>query len=111
MAKDWIEYYENSKEAQLPWAGVVAHPAGDPDTSSYIRIEFDGCPVTNDGINEEVWEISDYIPACAQVKPPRLVPPKALTGLLLTLDESGSAANDPRTWDLDIWVREALDLW
>jgi hypothetical protein len=46
-----------------------------------------------------------------EVKPPRLVPPKALTDLLLALDESGSARKDPRTWNLDIWMRETLDLW
>lgn len=111
MVKQWIEYYEDSKKVQMPRAGIVAHPAGDPDTSSYIGIELDGCPVANDGINEEVWEISKDIPICVHVKPPRLVPPAALSSLLLALDESGSAAKDPRTWNLDIWMREALDSW
>jgi hypothetical protein len=109
--KQWIDYFNNAEGAQQPSAGIVAYPAGDPDSSSYIRIELDGCPVANNGMNDEVWEIIEYIRACAQVKSPRLVPPKALTGLLLALDESGSAGKDLRTWDLDIWARDALDLW
>jgi hypothetical protein len=111
MVKQWMDYFNNSEEAWLPWAGIVAYPAGDPDTSSYIRIELEGCPLANNGMDGEVWEITEYTRACAQVKPPRLVPTKALAGLLLALDESGEAGKDLRTWDLDIWTREALDLW
>jgi hypothetical protein len=111
MVKQWMDYFNHSEEARLPWAGIVAYPAGDPDTSSYIRIELEGCPVANNGMNDEVWKITEYIRACAQVKPPRLVPSKTLMGLLLALDESGEAGKDLRTWDLDIWTREALDLW
>lgn len=111
MVKQWIEYFNDEKRAPLPSAGVVAYPAGDPDTSSYIRMRLEGCPLTNNGANDEVWELDEHPLMFAQVHSPRLIPPAPLAGLLLSLDDSGSAENNPTTWNLDIWQRDMLDLW
>lgn len=110
--QQWIEVFKGSKEARTLSAGIFSYPAGDPDTASYIRIELeDACPVANyrTGGNEK-WEITRDSP-CAYVKPPKLVPPKALTQLLISLDDSGKAAWDSRTFDLDPRQRDMLDLW
>ena len=110
--KEWIEIYKESETAPTLRAGILAYPAGDPETSSYTSIEFEGCPLMNNGASDEIWEIAEYEPMYAQVKPPRLVRPKALRQLMLAMDESGTARDDPRiSWDLDPWQRDLLDLW
>jgi len=110
--EQWIEVYNESEGARVLSTGIFVYPAGDPETASYTRIELeDACPLSSYHTGNEEWEIEDNLPACAQVKPPRLVPPKALAQLLLTLDESGEVRNNPRTWDLDPWQRDLLDLW
>jgi hypothetical protein len=110
--EQWIEVFNTSDMARTLSAVIFSYPAGQPDLASTIKIELeDACPVHNYRTkNSEEWEIGSNGPYVC-VKPPRLVPPKALTDLLLRLDRSGEASKDPRTWDLDIWQRDMLDLW
>jgi hypothetical protein len=108
----WIEVFNESEEARVLSVGIFAYPAGDPDTASYTRIVLeDGCPLVNYRTGDNEWEIIEDPPVCAYVKPPRLVRPKALTQLLLSLDGSGESSKDPSTWNLDPWQRDMLDLW
>ena len=110
--QQWIEVFKESREARTLSAGIFSYPAGDPDTANYISIELeDACPVANYRTgSDEKWEITRDSP-CVCVQPPRLVRPKALTQLLLSLDDSGKAVKDPSTFDLDPWQRYMLDLW
>jgi hypothetical protein len=107
--RQWIEIYNETKEAQPPSAGILVFPAGDPETASYIAIQLEVCPLRNDDTDDENWEIEDLLPGYAHVKPPKIVLPKALRQLALALDES--TRKDPRTWDLEPWERDFLDLW
>jgi hypothetical protein len=111
MVRQWIEYFNNEKEVQLPFAGIVSYPAGDPDTSSYIRMELEGCPLSPTIEDDKLWDVEQDGPIFARVHSPKLVPSRPLASVLISLDESGSARNDLRTLDLDIWQRDMLDLW
>jgi hypothetical protein len=107
----WMEIYKAERALALS-TGVFAYPAGDPETATYIRIELeDACALVDCHTGNEKWQINDNNGPYVQVRPPRLVPPKALTQLLLTLDESGEAWKDLRTWELDPWQRDFLNLW
>lgn len=110
--EQWIEVFNKTDRAQTLSIVIFSYPAGQPDIASAIIVELeDACPVSNyrtSGTDE--WEISGNAPY-VNVKPPRLVPPEALTELFLHLDKSGMSTKDLRTWGLDPWHRYWLDAW
>jgi hypothetical protein len=109
--EQWIEIYKESQERQRPSAVILVYPAGDPENSGYTKINFEGCPLWNEGENEEIWRVGEEERINAVVQSPQIVPSKPLTQLMKLLDESGSARDDPWLWDLDPWQRDHLDMW
>jgi hypothetical protein len=110
--EQWIEVFKESDRAQTLSVVIFSYPAGQPDIASAIKIDLeDACPVSNYHTRgTDKWEINDGAPY-VNVKPPRLVPPEALTQLFLSLDKSGMSPNDLKAWGLDPWQRYMLDLW
>jgi hypothetical protein len=110
--EQWIEVFKETDEAQTLSVVIFSYPAGQPDIASAIKIELeDVCPVSNyHTAGTDKWEINNDVPY-VKVKPPRLVPPEALTQLFMYLDKSGMSPKELRVWGLDPWQRYILDLW